>query len=110
MAIYGILAAVLAFFSEEFGLSLDVTAVLGGLVVALTYIFWEAKDDIARIKAQPHRWRDPKFWVAFISTVLLSLNEQLGMNIPVDVLSPVLVIVITAMFKWLRIGGDEVRS
>jgi len=107
MAVFSVLLAIAAFFSEQFGLSVNATAALGGIIVALTYIFWEAKDDIRRIKAQPDKWKDPKFWVAFISTLLLSLNENFGLNIPIDILSPVLVIVITAMFKWLKIGEPD---
>jgi len=99
LAVIGVLTAILAFFSEEFGLNLDAQAVMAGLLVVVLYVLFEAKLDLRRFKSQAGRFKDPKFWLAFISVLLGALNEQFGLNLPAEAIIAVLTLVMSILFK-----------
>jgi len=75
-------------------------AALGTLAL---YIFFEARADIERVKAQilqEGRYKDPKFWLAIASAILAALT-QAGINLPVspEIIIAVLAAILTALFK-----------
>ena len=98
MAILGILGAILAFFQNQFGLSIDSTAFIGGLSVVLLYVFFEAKADFLRIKAQAKKFADPKFWLGLISVILTALNEAFNWNLPLNIIIPALAFLMSILF------------
>ena len=99
LAVLGVISVVLTFLQEQFGLSMDVPGVMGGLTVVMLYILFEAKEDIKRIAPQVGRFKDPKFWIAFVAVLLGSLNEQLGLNLPVEAIVSVLTLIMAVLFK-----------
>lgn len=98
VAVLGVLAAALAFFKEQFGLGMDVTAVLGGLTAVVLYILFEAKLDLKKLRAQAGRWKDPKFWLATAAVILAALNKELGLNLPGEAIIAVLTVIMAVLF------------
>jgi len=98
-AILGAIGAVLGFFAKDFGLSIDPVAVLGAVAIALVYIFGEAKNDASRIMAQSHKFKDPKFWIAFVAYIVAYVNEAFGLNLPVEIIVTVVTIILGFLFK-----------
>lgn len=84
MFVLVLLGAVLAFVKTQFGLTVDTIAIIGGLTVISLYIFGEAKLDIQRVGQQAAKFKDPKFWVAFIVAILTALSEN-GVNLPIPI-------------------------
>lgn len=82
--IVAIIGAILIAFQKQFGLSLDPTAVAAGIGAVLTYIFFEAKLDLKALAKQPGKWKDPKFWMTIISTVLAGIEANFQLGIPVE--------------------------
>jgi len=98
-AVIGIVSAVLAFFSEQFGLSIDPVAVMAGLASIVTYVLLEGKLDIKRVGSQIGKFKDLKFWLAFISAILVAVNEALGLKLPVEAIVAVLTVIMGFLFK-----------
>ena len=98
LAVLGVIAAILAFFKEQFGLGMDVTAVLGGLTAVVLYILFEAKLDLKKLGAQPGKWKDPKFWLAMAAVIFAALNKELGLNLPGEAIIAVLTVIMTVLF------------
>jgi ABC-type uncharacterized transport system permease subunit len=99
LAILGVVAALLVFLQQTFGLSLDAAGFSTALGVVVLYIFFEAKRDIEIIKQQKNKWTDPKSWIAFIVVILTAINSGFGLNIPVDIINAVLGIILSILFK-----------
>lgn len=95
--VVSIITVILTALQKQFGLSLDPGAVALGLGSILTYIFFEAKLDMLKLK-QPGRWTDPKFLITFISTVLAAIEAQFNLGIPVEVIIPVLTAIVGVLF------------
>jgi len=98
-AALGIIGAVLAFFSEQFGLSIDPVAVIAGLSSIVLYILLEGKLDIQRVGSQAAKFKDPKFWLAFISAILVAVSETFGLALPVEAIIAVLTVIMGVLFK-----------
>ena len=98
MFILGLLGAFLTFFGTQFGLAIDSTAMIGGLTVISLYIFSEAKLDIQRVGQQAAKFRDPKFWLAFVVAILTELNASLGLNLPIEVIQTFLGLLLAWLF------------
>jgi len=98
LAVLGILTAIFTFLKEEFGLGVDVMAVLGGLMAVVLYILFEAKLDLKKIGAQAGRWKDPKFLLAFVAVVLAALNKELGLNLPAEAIITALTVIMAVLF------------
>ncbi len=98
IAVIAVIGAVLTFFSKEFGLSIDPTAVVAGMTALVLYILFEAKLDLKKIKAQSGRFKDPKFWLAFLSAVLVAVSESFGLNLPIEAIASVLTLVMSTLF------------
>ena len=98
LAVLGVILAVLTFFKEQFGLSMGVVAAMCGLGTALLYVLFEAKLDLKKIGAQAGRWKDPKFWLAFVAVILAALNKELGLNLPAETIITALTIIMTVLF------------
>ena len=98
-AVIGVLGAVFAYIAKEFGLSIDVMAIMAGLVSILVYVFGEAKNDFARIGRQIGRFKDPKFILAIIAVFLSALNKNFGTGIPVEAVIAVLTVIMGLLFK-----------
>ena len=102
MSVLAVIGAVLAFFSEQFGLALDSTAIMAGVTATLVYVLFEAKADIKRvsmrISGQLGRFKDPKFIIALISTVLVAVAEAFGLDLPTEAIVSVLTILMTFLF------------
>jgi len=98
LAVLGVITAILAFFKEEFGLGMDVMAVLGGLMAVVLYILFEAKLDLKKLGAQSGKWKDPKFWIAMAAVILAALNKELGLNLPAETIITALTIIMAVLF------------
>ena len=98
-AILGVLGAVLGFIGKEFGLSIDPSAVIATLVVAMVYIFGEAKVDLSRLRQQAHKWTDPKFITALAMTILVQVNSAFGLNLPIELIIGILTVILGVLFK-----------
>jgi len=98
LAVFAVIGTVLAFFQQQFGLTLDVTAIVGGLTVIVLYILFEAKLDFKRITGQVGKFKDPKFWLAFASAVLVGLQNAFGWNLPTEAIVAVLTVIMSILF------------
>lgn len=101
LLVVAIITAALSFLQKETGISIDASAVGAALVAAVVYLFGEAKNDIERVKTkifQNKKWKDPAFWISFISVLLPVLNTQLKFNIPVEIVSGALTTVAGILF------------
>ena len=98
LGIIAVLGAVLTVFKEQFGLAIDATAVVGGLTVIILYILFEAKLDFKRVSGQFGKFKDPKFWLAFISAVLVAANNGFDLNLPIETILTVLGIIMSLLF------------
>ena len=98
-AALGIIGAVLAFFSEQFGLSINPIKVMAGLSAITLYLLWEGKLDIRRVGSQIGKFKDPKFWLAFISAILVAASEAFGLALPVEAIVAVLTVIMGVLFK-----------
>jgi len=98
-AAIGIVGAVLAFFSEQFGLSIDPVAVMAGLSSIVLYVLLEGKLDIKRVGSQIGKFKDPKFIIALISTILVAVSEAFGLELPVEAIVAVLTVIMGVLFK-----------
>ena len=105
MAILGIIGAILAFFQQQFGLSLDSTALMGAAGLILAYVFFEAKLDFKRIQKGAAKFKDPKFWITFVGVVLTALNESLGWNLPNEIILTILGFLLSLLF-----GKDFIKA
>ena len=97
--ILGAIGAVLGFFAQEFGLTIDPVAVIGSIIIALVYIFGEGKADIQRIGTQLGKFKDPKFWIAFITFLIGYVNQAFGWNLPTEVIIVVVSLILGILFK-----------
>jgi len=100
VVILGILGAVGAVVSTEFGLTVKVGSLAAMLTAALVYVFGEAKNDLARLAAQKAKWADPKFWIAVAAAVIGALGEA-GVKLPVapELIITVLTVLLGVLFK-----------
>ena len=48
-----------------------------------------------------HFWQKEKFWLAVVTAALVILNEGLGLNVPPEVVWPVVLLI----FGWLFTDG-----
>jgi len=99
MSVLAVIGTVLAFFSEQFGLTLDSMSVLAGVTAILCYVLFEAKSDIKRIGSQIGKFKDPKFIIAFISAILVAVSETFGLELPVEAIVAVLTVIMGILFK-----------
>jgi len=99
MSVLAVIGAVFAFFSEQFGLSIDPVAVLAGLSSVILYVLLEGKLDIKRVGSQIGKFKDPKFIVAFISAILVAVSETFGLELPVEAIVAVLTVIMGVLFK-----------
>ncbi len=88
--VLAVLGAVGAVVSTEFGLTVQLGAVVAGLAAVLVYVFGEAKADLDKLAAQVDKWKDPKFWITLLSAVIAALG-QAGVVLPI---SPEMIIAI----------------
>jgi len=99
LAVIAVFGAALTVFQQQFGLSIDPTAVIAGLTAIVLYGLFEAKLDIKRITSQAGKFRDPKFWMAAISSLLVAVNEAFGLNLPTEIIISVLTMIMGLLFK-----------
>ena len=100
--IIAIVVALLGFFGDQAGLSLDAAAIGASMVALATYIFGEAKNDMERVKTKifaDKKWRDPAFWTSLIAALLPVLNTQLKIDFPVETISMVATLIVGWIFK-----------
>lgn len=106
MLVVGGIAAVVGFVLPALGITdSNLPGVVGSLGIILSYVFFEAKADIARIKdgmQQLGKWTDPAFWVGLIGAILAYLSGELGLNLPLELISGLLVVVIPLLIKLFR--------
>ena len=102
--IVAILVSLFAFLKGDFGLEGNPAEAVGAIGVALIYIFGQAKLDIKRAwatMASEKKLTDPKFWIAILAVVIVPINEQLGINIPVEVIQGFAGVILPILFAWL---------
>lgn len=107
LAIIAVIGAALTFLQTQFGLSISSTAVVGGLSAIVLYILFEAKLDIKALKAQPGKWVDPKFWLAFVAAMLVAVAEAFGLNIPVEAITAVLALIMSLLFGKQLVSAKD---
>jgi len=98
LAIIGVIGAILTFLKTEFGLVVNVTGLITWITGILLYVFYEAKLDAKRIGLQLHRFKDPKFLLALLITVITAISESFGLNLPIEVINTVLVFIMSLLF------------
>jgi len=98
-AVLAVLEAVLLYLATQFGLSIDATAIIGAIVLLGTYIALEAGADFKRIASQTARFKDPAFWTALLSQVLLAVNEAFELSIPVELIVGLTALILGIIFK-----------
>jgi len=96
--IVALMAVVLTFLQEQFGLSLDPAAVAAGIGAVITYIFFEFKLDIKAAAAQPGKWKDPKFWITFISAALAGVEAQFHLGLPIEAIVSIATLLVGLLF------------
>ena len=96
--IVAIAGVILTFFQEQFGLSIDPKVAAVGIGSILTYIFFESKLDLKAIASQPGKWKDPKFWITFLSAALVAVESQFHFGIPVEEIVSALTFIVGLMF------------
>ena len=99
IAAMAVLGAVGAFFSEQFGLTIGLGGVMAALASAIIYIRYEAKLDAQRFITQAGKFKDPKFWLAFASMLIVALNSAFGWHIPVEIIVTLLTVIMGVLFK-----------
>ena len=97
--IVAIIGAILVAFQEQFGLNLNPAQVAAAIGAILTYIFFEAKLDLAALKAQPDKWKDPKFWLTVVSAVLAAVEQTFQLGIPVAEIIAIITVLVGFLFK-----------
>jgi hypothetical protein len=100
LTVVAVLGAILGVIGTAFGLTLNGPAAAAGLGAVLLYVFFEAKADKDRIRAQAGRFKDPKFWLALVSALLASLVQS-GVVLPVspEIIIAVLTAIMGVLFK-----------
>lgn len=93
-SIFALLGVLLVFLKETFGLAIEPAAFLG----VVLYLLFEAKLDAKRIIGQAARFKDPKFWLALVTTILPILNAELGWALPIDAIVAVLSVLLSILF------------
>lgn len=98
LAILGVVTAIGGFFAREFGLALT-PAVFLGLGAVILYVLFEGKADIHRFTSQVSKFKDPKFWLAFVSALLAALVEA-GIVLPIapEVIISILTVLMSVLF------------
>lgn len=99
MVILGVLGATGAVVSAEFGLTVQLGAVIAGLGAILVYVFGEAKADLARFDAQKDKFKDPKFWISILSAVVAALAQVINLPLDPAIIIAVLTVIVGALFK-----------
>lgn len=102
LAVVGVVTAIVTVLRSTFGLSIDPTAMIGGLGLIALYIAFEAKADITRIGAQPDKWADPKFWITVLMAALTPIVSEFGWDIPIETIQAIVALVITALFSIFK--------
>lgn len=97
-AVLAVIGAVITFFAEEFGLSINPVAVVAGMTAVVLYVLFEAKLDLKKLEAQIGRFKDPKFWLAFLSAMLVAANEAFALNLPIEAIVSVLTVIMATLF------------
>lgn len=95
-SIFAILGVLLVFLKAQFGLAIEPVAFIG----IVLYLLFEAKLDLKKIYAQAGRFKDPKFWLALVTTLLPVLNAELGLSLPIDAIIAVLSVLLTVLFGF----------
>lgn len=102
LLIAGIIYAALTFLKDQIGISLDPTAVVGTMAMIVIYLFGEARNDMARVKAkivQEGKWKDPKFWISLAGAFIPVINEALVLSLPVEIINTLLATILALLFK-----------
>lgn len=95
-SIFAILGVLLVFLKGVFGLAIEPVAFLG----IVLYLLFEAKLDAKRIAGQAARFKDPKFWIALVTTLLPVINTEFGLSLPIDVIVSVLSVLLSVLFGF----------
>ena len=111
MTVLAVVGAAFAFFSKEFGLEIDTVGFMAMVSAVLLWVGFEARLDIKRIiervGPQIGKFKDPKFWIAFVTAVITAANEIFEMNLPIELIIGVLAVIMSFLFKK---EGDAVAN
>jgi uncharacterized membrane protein len=97
--ILAVLGAAGAVISAEFGLTVQLGAVVAGIAAVLVYVFNEAKADRDRIKAQAGKWTDPKFVITLVSAIVAALAQEITLPVSPEIIIAVLTAIVGILFK-----------
>jgi len=96
--IIAVIAAILTVFKDQFGLNINPTEVLSGIGALLVYIALEGKLDLARIREQITKFKDPKFYLAFAIALLTALTQIFGWSLPLEEINVILAALMSILF------------
>jgi len=99
LAIVSVFGALITVFADKFGLTLDPVQMVAAITAIGLYILFESKLDYKTMTQQKDRWKDPKFYLAFLSAVLVALNTSFAMNLPVEVIVGAATALMALLFK-----------
>jgi hypothetical protein len=102
LLICGIVYALLTFFKNQVGISLNPGAVTAAMAMIAIYLFGEGKNDMARVKSkifQEGKWKDPKFWVTLVGAFLPIITDVIGLPLPVEIIDTLLAAILGLLFK-----------
>jgi hypothetical protein len=97
-SVLAVLGAAAAVVSTEFGLSVNLGAVVAGIAGIVVYILGEAKADIAKL-GQSGKWTDPKFWITMVTAIVTALAQEVALPISPEIIIAVLTAIVGLLFK-----------
>lgn len=94
LSVWGAIVALFGLFGVQIGLVTDINALpfIAALLVIGVWVVVELKQDWADFKKgliQTDKWKDPAFWTAVISTVILPILGLFKIAIPDAIISSV---------------------
>lgn len=99
LAVIAVAGGILTFLQTQFGLSISATGVVAGLIAIVLYIQNEAKLDLKRVEQQFSKVKDPKFWLAFASSMVVVIDNAFTLNLPVEIIVSILAGLMALLFK-----------
>ena len=96
--IIGFLGIGLTALQTHFGLSVALGSVAASLGIVLTYVFFEGKLDAKAMAAQPHKWKDGKFWATLGTSLLVYVDQTFQLGLPIEAIGAIIAVAIGAIF------------
>jgi cobalamin synthase len=112
MLVLGFILALVTFLQEHVGISVAAGGAVSALAIIATYLFGEFKSDIQRVRGglfQDKKWKDPAFWGALVAAILPVVSENLGIQLPIELITGVVAVILGLVFKK-RVNDAKLRA